>query len=222
MTGRRVVFCALEYEAAQLRRALSRAPEIPIFVIGPAAKRLPKACELSGCNQIILAGLAGGLDPALRCGDVIVDAAADLSPGPWRRGKIQASGAIVATPAQKRDLFASTSALAVDMESDKVRDLAREVGASLIVVRAISDAADDALDPAIMSLVDSAGRLRPGSLLRLLLHRPAAVVSLLRLQKRSAGAMRSLARALEELLSVPLSDGSHPAPPAAAARDARR
>ncbi len=72
-------------------------------------------------------------------------------------GRICSSDKIVSTPTEKAELFRQTGALAVDMESDRVRKWAGENGIPFIGIRAISDTADEALDPAVVGLVDEMG-----------------------------------------------------------------
>jgi hypothetical protein len=105
-----------------------------------------------------------------------------------------------ATPQEKADLFRATGCAAVDMESGPVRELAAGLGVPLIILRAISDAADESLDPLICSFVTADGRTSVGRVLLTLLRHPGLLPSLLRLQRNSALAMSKLAEALTTLL----------------------
>jgi adenosylhomocysteine nucleosidase len=142
---------------------------------------------------ILLAGLAGGLDPGLRVGEVIVDGRADPIP-PAKPGRIVCSRLLVATPAQKAELFRQTGAAAVDMESDAVRRAAGNV--PIVHLRAISDAAGDSIDPAILKWVDSVGRPSGGRLAMGLLKRPMLAAELVRLARHVRIATRALAVAV--------------------------
>jgi hypothetical protein len=206
-----VIFAALAYEANVLSRAVRGVPGVEVRVIGPRAVRLPAAADLAGARLVIMAGLAGALDPALLVGDVVIDGEVASVPSA-RRGTIHTATDIVATPEQKAALFASTGARAVDMENAAARALAAQAGVPFVGIRAISDRADEPLDPAVLRLVDSAGRLRPMRLTAELCRRPAFLGTLLRLRPKSALAMKNLATAVREIVSSPETLSFSPAP----------
>jgi hypothetical protein len=144
---------------------------------------------------VIMAGLAGGLDPALRVGDVVLD---DCPPefvpdAPLRRGKIHCSEELIATPGDKKALFEKTGALAVDMESAGARELATRLNVPFVSIRAISDATCDALDPAVLSLVNEYGRAKPLAIASTLLRRPSLIPQLRQLDSKSKLAVNILA-----------------------------
>ena len=197
-TGRWVIFTALQYEAQALRKALG--DDVQLRVVGPRATRLPGAAELAGCGGIMMTGLGGALDPSLGTGDVVVDGEVK-SAGPWRRGAIHTTDGIVATPAEKAALFRQTHALVVDMENAAARGLAASIGVPFLGVRAVSDRADEPLDPAVLRLVDSSGRLHPARLAIEICRRPTFLATLIRLGPRSDLAMKNLAAALREILA---------------------
>lgn len=183
-------------ETRAVQRALRTANrgQVEIHTIGIRAARIPSGLLSKGTTAILMAGLAGALDPSLKVGDVIVDDCANLLPAtiPFRRGTIHTANQIVATPAQKAELFARTGAAAVDMESDAARQYAQASGVPLIAVRAISDTADETLDPAVIGLVDELGRVKPAMLTATLLRRPGLIPYLNRLGKNSRFAANQL------------------------------
>jgi hypothetical protein len=63
----------------------------------------------------------------------------------------------------------------------------------------VSDGADEALDPAVMRLVDERGALRPGRLAAELLRRPALLATLWRLRSGAARALGNLAKSVREI-----------------------
>jgi nucleoside phosphorylase len=140
--------------------------------------------------MVIMAGLAGALDPSLAVGDLIIDDWPEAMPVPAtaKRGAIHTAHEIAATPAKKADLFAQTRAAAVDMENATVRQWALRHGAAFGAVRAISDRADQALDPAFLTFIDQWGRPRLGRIISALLSRPSLLPSLLRLGSDSKNA----------------------------------
>ena len=203
VTGPLLILTALEYEAKAISKRIGRSSEVDLRVIGPGATSLPAAGELSGYRGIVMAGVAGALDPQLDAGDVVIDGDIGEIAGPFRRGRIHSAGKIVATPAQKAALWSQTGALVVDMENAAARALAERAGVPFVGVRAVSDRADEILDPAVLRLVDSSGRLRPGRLAAELCRRPALVAALLRLRPRSALAVKNLADAVAQVVTSP-------------------
>ena len=170
------------------------APLIDLHLIGIGAPRVPSDLGSPEDTLVIMAGLAGGLDPSLRVGDVVID---DCPPGlmpevSHRTGRLHSSEAVITTPAQKAALFAQTRALAVDMETATVRTAAGRQGIPFLAIRAISDAADEVLDPAVLKLVDAFGRPRPLAIAAALTRRPGLAASLKRLGASSRQAAGNL------------------------------
>ena len=213
MDSRRIViFTAMRQEARAVARALGlRRLEDGLYASGPGGDvvlvtvgvRAPRVPRLlcAGAAQVLLVGLAGGLDPSLRTGDVIVDPCPAEIPGEGRRpGTVHTSARLISTPADKAALFASTGAACVDMETAIVRDAANAAGVPFVCVRAILDTAQEPLSPELLALTDSNGRVRPLAVLRLLLRRPTAITELMRLRRSSKTALRALGEAVRALV----------------------
>lgn len=158
-----------------------------------------------GATALVSFGLAGGLDPVLRPGTLIValdvlsdgerlpaDAALSDRFGGITGQTILAGTQIVANTATKRALFAATGAHAVDLESGAVARVARAYGVPLAVVRAICDPAERDLPPAAMMALDSAGGIQLMTVLRSVISRPGQIAGLLALGRDAARARRSL------------------------------
>lgn len=208
LANRVQIFTALELERRAVADALARADlsrNADITLIGIRAVRLPRSLA-AGADVVLLAGLAGGLDPALRAGDVVIDcndmAASVLAAPeafPIRSGRIVTSPHPVDTPAAKSNLFRQ-GAIAVDMEGDAVRALAAENRAAFIHVRAISDPVDVSLDPRLLSLVDDVGRPRPWPLAGYLLQDPRRIGGLRRLGAATRLAAANLGASIVRVL----------------------
>jgi adenosylhomocysteine nucleosidase len=160
---------------------------------GRNARSAAIALADSGVTALLSWGSAGGLDPALRAGDLILPEivlSADGRRFPvaanWRAqvhtlvspqletyaGVLVQSLDPVTTAQQKRDLFSRTGARAVDMESAAVAEVAALRGLPFLAIRAVLDPASRALPRSALVAVDAAGRLRARELLRALLLRP--------------------------------------------------
>jgi hypothetical protein len=204
LVGRNLfIFTALRYEAAALARSLPRGTATELHVVGMKCASLPRDLDPGRCRGIVMAGLGGALDPALKVGDVVVDEQSDLQvpDGAWRRGGIFTAAEVVSTPADKAALFRQTGALVVDLENDLARRLAAEWGVPFLGVRAVSDRAGETLEPAVARLIDPAGRLRPARLAVELCRRPALAGDLWRLRAQSGRAMAGLVCALRRILA---------------------
>jgi hypothetical protein len=193
-----LLLTALQFEAAAIAKRLRH---VQLRVIGPRAVGLERV-DATGCRGVIMAGLAGALDPTLAIGDVVVDAQWDLAipQGPWRRATIHTAADLISTVEQKRQLYADTGAAVVDMENAAARQFAAQRGLPFAGIRAVSDRADEPLDPATLRWVDSEGALRPGRLALDLCRRPGSIPSLARLGKRSKTAVAALAEAVERIV----------------------
>lgn len=207
-----LILVALEFEAQFLSRTLRRLDPTLAFtvhIIGPRAAHLP--AEVAGISIIILAGLSGALDPALRAGDVIIDDRSSLpaahSSSLPPRG-IYTADRIVATPQQKRQLHEFTKGAAVDMESKIVRAWAQQNAVPYLGIRAIADTADESLDPALAGLVDDTGRTRPAAAVAALIKRPGLLRHLLHVRRTSRIALDRLSDELIKILRGS-SDAAH-------------
>jgi hopanoid-associated phosphorylase len=120
-----------------------------------------------GARGIISFGIAGGLAPQLRLGDCVVPSAimtekrrfqtdpewsAGLLAGLKRAhgGAIIGVDAAVADPGTKRGLHERTGAVAVDMESHVVAELAEAYGIPFTALRVVADPAHRVLPPAAL------------------------------------------------------------------------
>ena len=159
-------------------------------------------------------GIAGGLDPALSPGRVIVATAVIDGQGgqldchgAWRDELTAAlaslsplaarlagrDGAIV-TVAEKALLHAPHGAAAVDMESHAVARVAARAGLPFAAVRAIADPADRALPGAALAGFGEHGELRLAPVIGELLRHPAQLPALLGVARDSRKAMAALRR----------------------------
>jgi hopanoid-associated phosphorylase len=183
----------------------------------PARARAEAARLIAeGAVGLVSFGLAGGLSPAVAPGDLILADAVVLPHGEriatdlaWRsrlsalievagraphQAAVAGSDRLLATVAVKRALFAATGALAVDMESHAVAEVAHAAGRPFLVLRAIADPADQALPRTATVALGPGGEVRLLAVARALLERPAELPALLRLGRQSRRALAALRR----------------------------
>jgi len=206
-----LIVTAMHMEAQPVARALELifvAPTtaagagISLEVVGISARRMPAITTPT--RAVILAGLAGGLDPALRSGDVVIDdpahiVAPDVAPGA-RRAVIYGADRIIASAAEKAELFRSTAMPAVDMESCAVRAAAAAASVPFINIRAVVDTAGDPLDPETINLFDEFGRVKLPAAMKLFLRRPHVMPHLLKTRHKATHALASMARVVAEVV----------------------
>jgi hypothetical protein len=180
---------------------------VPIHVIGLRGTRLQEI-DSSEIEVAVVAGLGGGLDPRLRVGDLVLDTPIAGLPQelPWHVGPVYSADSLVTTPAQKALIFRQTAALAVDMEQSGVRR-AMPRGTRVIGIRAISDPAHLAIDPAVLTFLDPAGRPRPLTVAATLMKRPGLIPHLRELRGNTALALHNLGAGVAALVQCLERDG---------------
>ncbi|CAN5467011.1 hypothetical protein BH10PSE14_BH10PSE14_27110 [soil metagenome] len=114
-------------------------------------------------------------------------------------GTILGADAIIASVADKRALFTSTGAIAVDMESHIAARVAARHGLPFAIVRTISDSADQALPPAALVGMKPDGSMALGAVLASLAWRPAQLPALIATGRSAGLAFAALGRVYDVL-----------------------
>jgi adenosylhomocysteine nucleosidase len=177
-----------------------------------AAAAAAQALVDAGVSALMTFGMAGGLDPALKPGSVVIpreliapDGARYAASRAWREqvaaavsalcavseGNLLTSAHAIQTPADKAAAFRATGAAAVDMESVAVAEIAAKHNLPFIAVRVIVDTAADMLPRAVVA-ASRAGKVQFARLIGGLILAPREIASLIRLAQRYRIAMRSL------------------------------
>ena len=174
---------------------------LQVVCSGPGLRNAQAAAQwlvASGADALAVMGVCGGLQGALRSGDLIVAEAAGerhragvrfwpadaifagyvragLAAGgaPVHLGRIYSAEEPVLTPEAKRRLHLETGALAVDMESGSVGRIACRAGLRFFSLRAVCDPAGVEVPHALYASLTTAGKVRPLGLLAHLLRAPA-------------------------------------------------
>lgn len=178
--------------------------------------RIPACAGTSGENiQAILSfGLAGGLAPGLRAGDVVI--ASQILSGEERyradakwhqamiaafngtlsihRGAFAGHDAVLTNSADKAALHAATSALAVDMESHIAAEYAQRHGLPFAAIRAISDPAHRSLPELASDALRPDGSVDLMKVISGVLRQPAQIPALIAAGSDSNKAFASLRR----------------------------
>jgi adenosylhomocysteine nucleosidase len=185
------------------------------------AARLGAAAAQTEC--LVSFGIAGGLAPELDAGTVIVSGEVVTEGHRWaaeqqhqRRlsgfarsigatlGPVLGATSILATRTEKKLAWATTRALAVDLESEIVARTASALGIPFIVLRSIADTARRDLPPASLVPLSADGKPDMLKVLTAVLRRPFQLAGMVGLARETALALSALvgpARALRALVA---------------------
>lgn len=181
-----------------------------------------------GAGALLSFGIAGGLDPQLQAGAVVVATRVHLPAGgwveterSWRERLVESIqepvvlkelagvDAALTTVAAKRALFGATRAAAVDLESHAVARVAAQAGVPMLAVRAVADPAERAPPPWVLGAVRPSGRATPWPVLAALCVKPWRVSALWAVAadtRRALGALRRVAATAPLLLGLDIGE----------------
>ena len=238
------IVTALPWEAAAFAarlRARRDAAPLRVVVSGPGPARAQAAAARLAtlgppAGGILSAGVAGGLDPALRPGSLVLatrvrhaDGSGDRRRPPiaatadfrdWLAAALVGAGlaatagdtlsrdGIMRDAGAKAQAHDRSGALAVQLEDYVWAEYAAGTGLPFASLRAILDPASTTLPPEVLDW-DAAGPAA-ATVARAIVRRPALSVELVRLARQRRAATRALDRALEAVLAAVLA--GEPAP----------
>jgi adenosylhomocysteine nucleosidase len=179
------------------------------------------AFDHASVRGIISFGIAGGLDPSLEPGDLVVADEVMASDGRWataaalskslvegtnigRRkivgGTIVGAEEIIQHPREKIQLHKDTGATAVDMESHIAAAYAASVGLPFAALRVINDPASRSLPALALNALKPNGDICPRKVLRGVARKPSVIPSLMRTAHDFNQAIATLRRCRSLLL----------------------
>jgi adenosylhomocysteine nucleosidase len=212
------VVMGLQAEADCLRGCAANAAPLT-WISGGSALRAREGAEqlrAQGADALVSFGLAVGLAPVLRPGDVVI-AEGVVTPGgrtiatdaAWRAAllrrlgsselnlrvaRIAGSDEALTSAGAKRRAFQTTFAAALDTESHAVAEIAAAAGLPLLVVRAVAEPAET-LRPAIaFAATGDDGRTRSLAMVGHLVARPWEIPAAWRFSKNGRQALEALRR----------------------------
>lgn len=167
------------------------------------------------CRAVVSFGIAGGLDPALSPGAVVIATGVVSGAERWpadpdilrlwaERLADSHADAVLADlagvdapllgPAEKSALRATSEAAAVDMESHVAAGFAAARGVPFAAIRVVCDPAERALPPLVAEALRPDGGVDLPAILRNLARRPGQVAALPRLARDASAAFAALGR----------------------------
>ena len=209
------IICGMVSEVRALGRWADH-PEIAVTVSGARpdrAEELAGRLASDGVGLLMSWGIAGGLDPAIQSGDLLIPnrvvlpggqelpLAAKLVAEPENL-RIAGADRVIASVGQKAALANQTQAAAVDMETHRVAVVAERANIPCLAVRAVSDPASRALPGLASDALGEDGRPRLTQVMLGLLRRPGDLPGLVAAGVDSARALRRLTRQADRILSA--------------------
>lgn len=178
--------------------------------------------KAAGCRAVLSFGIAGGLDPGLSAGDVVVATGIVANGQRWsahsaladqlaatlfsggitsKRADIAGVDAPLLTVADKAALRIATGAAAVDMESHVACEFATRHGLVFAALRIICDPAARTLPLMVANALKPDGGVDLFAVLADVLRRPAQLAALPRLANEARTSFRALGRC-RDLLGI--------------------
>jgi len=202
---------ALPEEAAPFRKLAAGRPGVAILVSGIGRRNAATAVRAflaaNAPALVLTCGFAGGLNPALKLGEVVVELGPRADPptvacyhrladAGAQPAKFHCTDRIATTATEKRQLRRETGADAVEMESAAIHEVCRERGVGCVTARVISDAADEDLPLDFNALAKPDQSLDYGKLAWTIAKSPGKIGALLTLRRNTHRAAQALAAAL--------------------------
>jgi adenosylhomocysteine nucleosidase len=197
-----VVGLAIERTILRARSpAFQRPADLWILSAGASPDRAETLADTlisRGATALLSFGIAGGLDPGVRPGTVVLarevvlpdgtrlgadiawadkvaSAAGDMTP---HRAPIAGADRMLTSADQKSKLRDRTGAVAADMESHGVARAAARRSVPFLVIRAVADPAERALPQSAVAGLDVAGTVRPLATLAAIAADPKQIAAL--------------------------------------------
>src|SRR5262249_8805953 len=188
---------ALDWPVAWARTAVLKGRQVTLAANGAGPQLARAVLDAAQPNAVVSVGFCGGLDPALKIGDVFVatgiqigdavEAAQDPRSGrDCFRGILVSRNRVAQTIEEKRDLR-SGGAAAVEMEAAGMLPRVREWGMPFYCIRSVTDLAAESFGLDFNAVRDADGRFSTPRILAAAIQRPFTVApELIELRRRCA------------------------------------
>jgi adenosylhomocysteine nucleosidase len=209
------ILCGLEQEAS-LARQVNGGMVACAAAQPQKARWLARELIAKGATRLISFGVAGGLEPGLPIGSMILGIHVASRDGIWtcdkdwlnqlsqklpaaHCGGVWGSEILIPTAADKRALYEKSRCLIVDMESQCAAQIAAEASIPFAVLRAVCDASDMEVPPALMAAIGENGSTNyKGAILHLLRH-PGQIAGLFHVYRGINKALKTLETAVKNM-----------------------
>ena len=217
------ILAAIPEELAGIRRAVPQSGKVVLGCTGDGPRRAAAGAatflERHKPSALVGAGLAGALTPGLSVGELVASRRVRFevgdvaTPDPRlleralaagaRPGTLITVGRPIVSPVARAALAGADfgEEAAVDMESAAWAREAAARGIPYVVVRAISDAADEELPAFLAQALGTDGSIRRGEVVRRALLEPSSWGTLLRMRRRMHDLSANLGAFLARMLA---------------------
>ena len=189
------------------------------------AEHLSKGFIDQGCSALLSFGIAGALCPDFQVGDTVVSSSVinakgdiffaddrwlqrvivllDQKLGSVHKGLIYGSDKTISSPQMKSEIYASSKAICVDMETHRMALVAGRASIPFLAIRVISDDTSSTIPSTALGVIGKNGKPLIGRVIRGLLRHPnqvPALIALSRDMEKSLGTLRRVPGILGPLL----------------------
>ena len=180
------------------------------------AEHLSKGFIDQGCGALMSFGISGALCPDLQVGDTVVSTGAinakgdvffadgswlqrviallDQKLSPVHKGLIYGSDEIISTPQLKSEIYASSKAICVDMETHRMALVAVRASIPFLAIRVISDDTSSTIPSIALGVIGGNGKPLIGRVIRGLLRHPNQIPALIALSRDMETSLATLRR----------------------------
>ncbi len=200
--------------------------DIILIYSGAGAENACKAAELlvsKGATQLMSWGCAAALSPDLKMGDLVLadsllscDGIETAVNATWHqhtkiilgsqitayKGVLIASNEIVATAQAKHELYEKTGAIALDMESGAIAQVAQHYALPFLAIRAIADPATMDLPLSVSNALNENGEVDITKIIASLVFNPKEIPHLIQLAQYFQIAKKTLSKVAKQLPEV--------------------
>ena len=209
------ILCGIEAEAVVARKIVNT--DVACAGARPQKARwLARDLVRRGAKRLMSFGIAGGLEPGLSVGAMIIGSQVASADGTiacdsaWAKdlmqkfpeahcGGVWGSEKIVASAREKRALYEKSRCLIVDMESQCAAQIAAEANVPLAVVRVVCDSVDMDVPAVVMAAINEDGSINAGRALWHLGRHPTQIPDLFHVMRGTGRAMGILKKAASRL-----------------------
>ncbi len=200
--------------------------DIILIYSGAGAENARKAAELAvskGATKLMSWGCAAALSPDLKMGDLVLadsllnsDSLEMSVNATWHqhaknvldseiaayKGALFNSNEIVSTAGAKQDIFTKTGAIALDMESGAIAEVAQHYALPFLAIRTIADPSTMDLPQAVSKALNENGEIEITKIIASLVFNPKEIPHLIQLGQYFQLAKRTLSRVAIQLPDI--------------------
>ena len=204
-----LVCFAVKEEAEAFQRLARQRENVKVLLVGMGKRNAERAIRAALAEErpalVLTCGFAGGLSPEWTTGTVLFETDPQTGVEPAllaagaKPGRFHCAERVATTAEEKRALRTSTSADAVEMESQVIRAVCRGQKTPSATVRVILDTAEEDLPLDFNQLMTADQKLSFAKLTVALAKSPAKVGALLKLRRQSQVAAAKLGQVLARI-----------------------